>query len=207
MANARGPQDLVVYVLTRGGRVESTNYRTVKVPTGMDIPIAVKDDFGGFYKAVFEQSYRKEDQRAVLTEYAWNMSWCDPCAAPPLSNDELRQVGVFWLDGSVAGSRTPIAASPIFLTRLHVRYDAEHFPEDLIFQQTGDQAHFQARYVLRHPFQGSLSCSAGENYRRELEDRRDREAKVLTEITGWNQERIQRTTGVQRKRWYQRLWK
>jgi len=31
--NAKGPQDLIVYALTRGGRVESTNYRTVKIPS------------------------------------------------------------------------------------------------------------------------------------------------------------------------------
>src|SRR6516165_1648316 len=53
MANASGPQDLVIYTLTRRGRVESSNYRTVKLPTGMDVPLAIKDDFGGFYKAVF----------------------------------------------------------------------------------------------------------------------------------------------------------
>ena len=32
MLNAKGPQDLVVYVLTPKGRVETTNYRTVKLP-------------------------------------------------------------------------------------------------------------------------------------------------------------------------------
>ena len=29
----------------------------------------------------------------------WDMGWCDPCAADPLSNDQLRKLGVFWLDG------------------------------------------------------------------------------------------------------------
>jgi hypothetical protein len=28
--------------------------------------------------------------RAVFVEYAWDMGWCDPCAANPLSADELR---------------------------------------------------------------------------------------------------------------------
>ena len=32
--NADGPQELFVYALTRKGRVETTNYRTVKLPTG-----------------------------------------------------------------------------------------------------------------------------------------------------------------------------
>ncbi len=34
MVNADGPQELFVYALTRKGRVETTNYRTVKLPTG-----------------------------------------------------------------------------------------------------------------------------------------------------------------------------
>jgi hypothetical protein len=36
----------------------------------------------------------------------------------------------------------------VFLTRLHVRYDNAHFPEDLVFQETGDRVNFQGRYVL-----------------------------------------------------------
>src|SRR5215510_9402035 len=138
MANARGPQDLVVFALTRKGRVESTNYRTVKMPTGMDVPIFVKDEFASFYKAAFDRAHQKENGRALLTEYAWNMAWCDPCAAPPLTTEELKQLGVFWLDDG-AGYRSPLAPGarampspqPVMLTRLHVRYDGEHFPEDL----------------------------------------------------------------------------
>ena len=37
MVNARGPQDLIAFVLTRNGRVETTNYRTVKLPANMDL--------------------------------------------------------------------------------------------------------------------------------------------------------------------------
>ena len=83
------------------------------------------------------------------------MSWCDPCAADPLSNDELRQLGVFWADGSAAASR-----ANVFLTRLHVRYDDAHFPEDLVFQETADRANFQGRYVLRHAWTGADSVPA-----------------------------------------------
>ena len=34
----------------------------------------------------------------VVTEYAWDMAWCDPCAADPLSARELRELGVFWIN-------------------------------------------------------------------------------------------------------------
>ena len=38
MVNADGAQELFVYTLTRKGRVESTNYRTVKLATDVEIP-------------------------------------------------------------------------------------------------------------------------------------------------------------------------
>src|SRR4029077_7314551 len=98
--NANGPQELFVFALTRNGRVETTNYRTVKLPTGMDLPAYVKEDFAPFYKAMFGEQVRREDMRAVFMEYAWDMGWCDPCAADPLSNDELKKLGVSWLDAA-----------------------------------------------------------------------------------------------------------
>src|SRR5262249_35016365 len=44
--NANGPQDLIVYALTRNGRVETSNYRTVKLPSDIDVPLFVKQEFG-----------------------------------------------------------------------------------------------------------------------------------------------------------------
>ena len=46
------------------------------------------------------------------------------------------------------------------MTRLHVRYDTAHFPEDLVFQETADRSNFQGRYVLRHEWTGEGSCEA-----------------------------------------------
>ena len=158
--NANGAQDLVLYTLTRNGRVETTNYRTVKLPTGMELPVFVKNEFGDFYKAMFAEQVRKENMRSVFLEYAWDMSWCDPCAADPLSTSQLRELGVFWL-GDNAGRRGGKAgAQNAFVTRLHVRYDGEHFPEDLMFQETSDRTNFQGRYVLRHPYTSELTCEA-----------------------------------------------
>jgi hypothetical protein len=34
---------------------------------------------------------------------------------------------------------------------MHLRYDANSFPEDLVLLETGDRANFQGRYVLRYP--------------------------------------------------------
>ena len=174
MVNAEGPQELFVYALTRKGRVETTNYRTVKLPTGMDIPIYVKDRFPEFYKAMFSQQVTKENMSTVFTEYAWDMGWCDPCAANPLSQDELRNLGVFWL-GEAPQPLAPGQGRPttiirprpqdVFLTRLHVRYDAAHFAEDLVFQETADRSNFQGRYVVRHEWKGEAgACEAARRY-------------------------------------------
>ena len=179
--NADGPQELFVYTLTRTGRVETTNYRTVRLPTGMELPIFVKDDFPDFYRDLFGRQVDREDGRAVFLEYAWDMGWCDPCAADPLSVDQLRSLGVFWLDARSA--RGP--AREVFVTRLHVRYDREHFPADLIFQETGDRTNFQGRYVLRHPWRGTELCEASDQYRRSLPERFEREAQTLARLTGW----------------------
>jgi hypothetical protein len=39
--------------------------------------------------------------------------------------------------------------------------------------------------VLRHPWQGSTACARGEDYRASLPVRFEREARGLSELTGW----------------------
>jgi len=220
--NADGYQELFVYALTQKGRVEPTNYRSVKLPTGMDLPVYVKTRFKDFYRDMFEQQVKKADMRAVFTEYAWDMNWCDPCAADPLSVEELRSLGVFWLNEmppeSVPGRGRPPVMPPtggardVFATRMHVRYDAEHFPEDLVLQETSDRNNFQARYVLRHEWQGDdSSCPATEDYRRQVLRRKENEARQLAELTGWQLADIRsqmnlRTADARENKWWQNLW-
>ena len=209
--NARGAQELFVYTLTRSGRVETTNYRTVKLPTGMEIPSYVKTEFGDFYRALFDEQVKRERMNAVFLEYAWDMNWCDPCAADPLSHEELRSLGVFWLADAGRGPKS--LAREVFVTRLHVRYDEEHFPADLIFQETSDRTNFQGRYVLRHPFRGEATCSAAAEYRRDVREREEREARTLASLTGWSIDEIRRRIGVTaggpgspEQPWWQRIW-
>jgi hypothetical protein len=230
--NAEGKQELFVFAITREGRVETTNYKTVKLPSNMDVPIFVKDEFGEFYKAMFEHQTEKQNGKAVFMEYAWDMSWCDPCAANPLSRSELRELGVMWLDEGPQGDVSPMpmprpgirpGPQPVdaFVTRLHVRYDGETFPEDLNFQVTGDRENYQGRYVLRHPWRGDYGqCEAAGEYAESLVSRWDEEAKSLAKLTGWELEDIQEKMAdggfsasaigvskpVPRRKWWQRLW-
>lgn len=191
--NAKDKQDLILYTLTRKGRVESTNYRTAKIPTDMDLPLFLKDgdEFGEFYKAMYAKTAEREGPSTIL-EYAWDMNWCDPCAADPLSQEQLRSLGAFWIgkpgidaNGNFVQPRGG-QARDAFVTRLHVRYDAASFPEDLKFQETGDRNNFQGRYVMRNPFEGDLNCPAGAGYAKRLQGRFEKEATQLASITGWD---------------------
>ena len=200
--NADGPQELFVYGLTRTGRIETTNYRTVALPTDVNLPEFVQPDFANFYRTMFRQQTRNQNGEVVFLEYAWDMAWCDPCAADPLSPAELRELGVFWLDGASQpgemplrqplGSRRPIPSPPItgpvdaFVTRLHVRYDAVHFPEDLLLKTTGNRDNFQGRYVLQRAFSGEADCPEARRYfTEELPQRREQEVQALARLTGW----------------------
>jgi hypothetical protein len=216
--NADGYQELFIYTLTQKGRVEPTNYRSIKLPTGMDLPIYIKTRFKDFYRDMFDQQVKKVDMRAVFTEYAWDMNWCDPCAAEPLSVAELRSLGVFWLDDVTGGigpghrPAPPSGARDVFVTRMHVRYDAQRFPEDLVLQETADRNNFQTRYVLRHPWQGDdSSCPASDEYRREVSRRQENEARRLAELTGWQLTDIRaamnlRGNTTNGEKWWQKLW-
>ena len=191
--NANGPQDLTIYALTRRGRVEASNYRSIKVPTGVDVPLFVANDFPNFYKATFDHAVANENMHGVFMEYAWDMGRCDPCAAPPMTNNEMAELGAQWVPGS---SNNPVVNQlPVrlpakgYVTRLHVRYDAQSFPEDLNFIETSDRDRFQARYILHRPYEGG-SCAAAETYRASLPPRFKKEAENLANLTGWPQEDI-----------------
>ena len=212
--NAKGQQELYVYALTRTGRVETTNYRTVRIPSNMEIPEFVQDEFADFYRAMFDRQTKQHNDRAVFLEYAWDMGWCDPCAADPLSAKELRQLGVFWI-GDTGGNirlKSPQAQN-VFVTRLHVRYDAEHFPEDLIFQETGDRQNYQGRYVIRHPWKGEATCDIS-TYEAEVRKRQENEAQQLANLTGWDIDDIRARIQFvgdgrpepKKDPWWKRLW-
>lgn len=192
MINASGEQDLIVYILSPKGQAELTNYRTAKIPTNAEIPLFVKTDFARFYKAVFATAHQRENQKVAFLEYAWDMGSCDPCAADPLTPDELRKAGVFWLNSPSAS-----AGRGVFITRLHVRYSRARFAEDLMFQETANRQNFQGRYVLRHPFNGRANCAAGREYRRTLQRRSEIQARTLAQLTGWGIEDIRRRINLQ----------
>ena len=207
MVNAKGPQELFVFTLSRGGRVEATNYRTTRLPSDATVPVFVKDEFPRFYRDLFGRHVDRERMRTVVLEHAWDMGWCDPCAADPLSTAELRDLGVFWIDPSARS-----AGNDVFVTRLHLRYDAAGFPDDLVLRETGDRTSFQGRYVMRHAWRGSARCAAARDYLDSLPPRWEEEARTLASLTGWDVEEIRKRMDLGRpipaakRSWWEELW-
>jgi len=184
--NSVGEQDMIMMMLSREGRIEPANYRNVRIPSNMDIPVFVEQLFPEFYTRTFEKVAARD---TVMTEYAWDMAWCDPCAADPLSAADLVTLGADWVRDGVAPD--------VFVTRMHVQYDETEFGRDLLFRVTEDRSNFQGRYVMRHPYDGPITCEAGQEYVADTRARMNAEADTLNDLTGWRRSdiiaRIRRT--------------
>ena len=183
----KGAQDLLVHVLARGQRYQVANYPNVTIPTNLDVKDSVREHFGEFYVSLFDHTLA-QNNKAVVTEYAWAANTCDPCPEPALTLAELVTLGAEVLP-SYAGKLDGQAIDPelewsvpsdFVLTRLHARYDRSSLGEDLVFEeapsiaggrefmQTDGQLErgsapfasnqFQARYIIRHPWTGKIDC-------------------------------------------------
>ncbi len=154
MINAKGVQDLIIYALTPSGmRTAVTNYPNPFIPTdielGRKIPKQKKgeseaDAFARYYVSLFNTAQDKAGGAAVLTEYAWDSSSCDPCPTTPLQPNEMEQLGIPGGYGVV--------------TRLHARYTNKLFKDDLQLAVTKHDQNFQGRYILRRPWKGAVRC-------------------------------------------------
>jgi hypothetical protein len=149
LLNSAGKQDLIVHTLGKGQRYEVANYKNASIPTNIRVESSVRKSFGAFYDALFERTTEK-NPGAVVTEYAWDATTCDPCPEPPLTPDELATLGG---DVLVPGEQDPYSDIPgvvpqrkrrpswqpygFVLTRLHYRYDKDGLDEDLVFRAAG----------------------------------------------------------------------
>ncbi|MEO8765241.1 MAG: DUF2330 domain-containing protein [Ginsengibacter sp.] len=190
MANADGDQDMIIYAFTKEGRIETTNYRTVAVPTGKNIPLFVQKRFADFYTSLFMHQWNLENRRIAFLEYAWDVSpsnyvKCDPCVSNPPDYNDLKNAGVWWLgnnDDDDNNGRQ--AGGSAYFTRLHVRYNRNSYPQDLAFQVTPNTENFQARYIITHPAAGRFKCADGKKYLHDLKERRKKELYTLASLTG-----------------------
>ncbi len=188
MANADSDQDMIVYGFSKKGRIECTNYRTVTVPTGKNIPLFVKKNFGAFYSNLYQHQWQREGKSVAMVEYAWDVSprnflKCDPCVATAPSQQDLVQAGVWWMNPAEV-RENDVYTSNVFFTRLHIRYNRSSFPQDLQFQITPNTENYQARYIVTHPATGDFDCPAGKEYVKDLKERRQNEMEMLQYLTG-----------------------
>jgi MYXO-CTERM domain-containing protein len=189
MLNADGKQELHLFTITDRGRVETTNYRTLKMHTGLQLPVFAMNELSTIYDRAFRFQSSLEGDRVVYQEFAGypaTENWRNPWDQQPL---DLRPLGADWWPNKQA-----------FVTRLHLRYDAEHFPEDLSMQVTDDQAAFAVRFPTRRPWRpapGQEVCKAGEDYLATLPARFEKEAKTLAELTGMDRQQIRQRLGLE----------
>jgi hypothetical protein len=153
LANSTGTQDLIVSILAPGQRYETSNYKNVFIPTNLDVTNEVRDRFGSFYASLFDRTLEK-NPGAVVTEYAWQASTCDPCPGPQLNGNDFMTLGADVIDGqqpaqqiATPGGGAPNPNSPrrppmrrppswgndFVLTRLHARYGKD-LKDDLVFK-------------------------------------------------------------------------
>ena len=92
LINSGGKQDLVTVILARNQRYEVANYDNVSMPTNLEVADETRRQFGSFYAALFDRVLERHPN-AVVTEYSWDASSCDPCPIPPLEDADLATLG------------------------------------------------------------------------------------------------------------------
>jgi hypothetical protein len=151
LASSSGTQDLIVSILAPNQRYETANYKNVFIPTNLDVVDDVRNRFGAFYASLFDRTLEK-NPGAVVTEYAWQASTCDPCPGPTLTHSDFMTLGADVLETQQqiatpppqpnnpnVGRRPPIRRVPrgwgndFVLTRLHARYGKD-IKDDLVFK-------------------------------------------------------------------------
>jgi hypothetical protein len=178
LINAKDKQDLIVHILAKNQRYEVANFPNATIPTNIDLVPSAKNEFGPFYVSLFDRTLKK-NPGAVITEYAWQATSCDPCPTAPLTEADMLTFGSDVLPVKPGDPYNP--ASGFVLTRLHARYDKTSLGEDLVFRaakgieggrehdreaeglrQTAvesDYNNFQGRYAIRYPWTGEVKCT------------------------------------------------
>lgn len=180
MINSSGTQDLIVHVLARNQRYQVANFPNVTIPTNLNVKDEVRTRFGEFYASLFDATLEK-NLGAVVTEYSWDASTCDPCPTPALRPNELASLGADVLFGASpdqSGARTKVSKRKrrpgkrirrptipwsvtrgFVLTRLHARYGKGSLADDLIFEAAPAIAGGREMYSANKIERGSVSAS------------------------------------------------
>ncbi|MBL8953641.1 MAG: DUF2330 domain-containing protein [Myxococcaceae bacterium] len=181
LINAKAKQDLIVQILAKNQRYELANLPNVTIPTNIDLAPSAKSEFPYFYVSLFDRTLEK-NPKAVVTEYAWQATSCDPCPTSPLSQADFATLGADALPPAKGPDDPYNPAGQFVLTRLHARYDKTSLGEDLVFRaarpivggrefltdgknlEQGSRPdswnNFQGRYAIRYPWKGAVKCAS-----------------------------------------------
>ena len=111
LLNSKGTQDLLVHILAPNQRYELANYPNVTIPTNLDVADAARDQFGAFYAALFDRTL-EQNPKAIVTEYAWQATNCDPCPGPVLSASDITTLGADVLPSTSSGMQANVQVQP-----------------------------------------------------------------------------------------------
>ncbi|MEE2788566.1 MAG: DUF2330 domain-containing protein [Myxococcota bacterium] len=143
LLNAQAKQDLLVYILHPKDRYEVANYKNIFIPSNLEVENDVRRSFGAFYAALFDRALEAAGGSAVVTEYAWQTTDCDPCPVPPLTTEDMLSLGGDLLDEASNGERQT------------------HHRPDIIFSVSETQpsgARFSVQKTLQRRQQAFLAC-------------------------------------------------
>jgi MYXO-CTERM domain-containing protein len=178
MVNSNGEQDLITYILGRDQRYEVANYPNATIPTNIEVSKSVRGDFGTFYTKLFDRTL-EQNPNAVVTEYSWDASTCDPCPGPMLYSEDFATLGADVIDGQGNDEGWGWRNGWV-ITRLHARYSKDGLTDDLVFRkadpivggrevydanriETGATPasfnNFQGRYIMRNRWTGGVACA------------------------------------------------
>ena len=59
-------------------------------------------------------------------------------------------------------------------------------PKDLVFRVTENRNNFQGRYIMNQPYDGPITCEAGQRYVRDKKKAMRKEETRLRQLTGWS---------------------
>lgn len=208
-------QDLVLMTITKNGRVESSNYRLANSVTSVKLPLFTKSEIKNTFDAILDEQFKKTD-RAVLLEHAWDLGWCDQCVGEPLTKQELKKLGVFWVDEVAPVEKVgwPGGKGAIngFVTRLRMRLSAEKVHDDLALQETTSRENFQTRFIFQKEFTSSMNCAAADSYKAGVQSRLESDARQLAQLTNWPIQEIRAkmnlsdTATTEENKWWKNLW-
>ncbi len=103
LPSAAKEQELQIFTMIPGQRMQVTNYETKAIPTNLSVVTEyiesekkkynLKEKIGEFYTALHD-SFAEKNPNTFLLEYAWPTEDCGkPCPSEPLFPDELLSLG------------------------------------------------------------------------------------------------------------------